>query len=67
MVENTFLHKLLNTLSIATQKPSKCQELPEWVENLLHSRPGQVIKVMNTEERLIRKAQEELWQMSTKT
>lgn len=67
MVENTFLHKLLNILHIKTQKTSKSQELPEWVESLARSEPGQVIIVMNSEERLIRKAQEERWRMSTKT
>ena len=67
MAENTFLHKLLNTLHIRTQKPSKWQEQPEWVESLVCSRPGQVIRVMNSEERLIRKAQEELLRLSTKT
>ena len=66
MDENTFLHRLLGMLSIPTRNTSTLPEQPEWVQDLLRSQPGGVIRVMNIEERRKRRALIKRWLSDTK-
>ena len=66
MVGNGILHRMLRIWSKPTQELSKLPRQPEWVEDLMRSKPGQVIRVMTMEERLQREAEEEQWQRRTK-
>lgn len=64
--ENGSGYRLLGIFRKPTQRTSKWREPPELVQDLLLSRPGQKIRVMNQEERLRNEAQAEQWLRDTK-
>jgi hypothetical protein len=67
MNESVFLHRLKGILKMPIQESSKSPEIPEWVQCLLRSQPGQKVRVMTKEERQKREAEEEQWLRNTKT